>query len=293
MLRCVLPLASLAIFFHVGWAEEVLPLGAGQRDEAHYGAADSSLGVPSPWATPPVPELRFQTSATLFQRARGAVWYARADYLQWRESADSRRILQESGPLVTVGFLRQRDASRWRAELFGGSVYYDGQTLDGEPLQSHTGYLGFRAEYDFLWALLRDPDAAMVLRLGTRFWNRALGNGSTESGIPVYGYDETWWTVYPGVGLETRRPLGTSSQWFATACLGVTAWTYEAVPAFDVALYPKPGPLLQLDLGIQTPRLLVWGFVELAQWYTSNASGYVYQPDSTMFTAGLGGGLRF
>ena len=259
----------------------------------------SMLNAPAQASTTSLPQSSFAApltaSSNLWERAMGVTWYARVDYFYWRESIDSARLLEESGPLVTLGILTQREDHRFRAELFGGEVEYDGQTTTGIPLENHTDYIGFRFQYDLLWPFAHDPNSAFVLGLGTRFWSRKLLDGETASGIPVIGYDETWWMLYPCFGLETRRPMGVNSLWFASASLGVTGFTYEYVDSYDVTLYPKMGPLVQAEAGIQTPRLFLSVFFELMQWYASNTQGddLIYQPDSMRLTAGLNAGLRF
>ncbi len=249
------------------------------------GAATASCGAAACGAVEP----------GLMEQASGMTVYARVDYYYWRESIDKYRLLDESGPMVTLGLLTERDNRRLRAEIFGGQVEYDGETMGGDPLKIDTDYLGCRLQYDFLWPFQHDPNSAFVLGLGTRLWNRNLRDGTSQSGLDVIGYDETWWMLYPTLGLETRRPIGVNSHWFASTSLGVTGLTYERIDAFDLTLYPKMGPMVQIETGIQTPRLYLSVFFEVMQWYASNASGpdLLYQPDTVRLTAGLTGGVHF
>lgn len=264
-------------------------------------ALSAPLSAPpiSPY-TPPGPPLSYTPpDPSLLEQASGLSFYARADYYYWRESRDRYRLLEESGPLVTLGFTTQRDDRRLRAEVFGGQVQYDGATMDDDPLKINTNYLGGRIQYDLLWPFQHDPNSAFVLGLGTRLWNRSLLDGVSESGYAVTGYDEFWWMLYPMVGLETRRPMGSTSHWFASASLGITGFTYERIADFDVTLYPKMGPMVQVEWGIQTPRLFVSLFLEVMQFYASNSEATplallpVYQPDSMRLTAGLNAGIHF
>jgi len=223
-------------------------------------------------------------------------FYARADYFEWRETADRYRLLRETGVLATVGMLRRRDFSRFRVEVFGSRVDYDGATMDGEPFKSNTDYLGFQAQFDLLWPLQFEPNTALVLGVGTRLWNRKLLDGQTASGTQVTGYEETWWTLYPYIGLESRCPTGKNSELFASVLMGFSTFTYEFVPEFDVALYPKLGPVVQAEFGVQGGWLMVSGFVQVMKWYASDVVGDVdpfYQPDSLMVTVGINAGIRF
>ena len=223
------------------------------------------------------------------------LWYARVDYYEWRESIDSVRLLRETGPLVTIGFFHRDEVSRFRAEIFGGRVDYDGHTMDGELLETNTDYIGFRAQCDLIWPLRTDAGTGFLVGLGTRLWNRNLADSQTASGVEVIGYNETWWTVYPYVGLESRQPMGTASELFATLIFGYTAFTHESVPEFDVILYPKMGPMIQAECGIQGQWISVSAFFEVMQWYTSDTQGpmFTFQPESVMVTVGLNAGVRF
>ena len=167
--------------------------------------------------------------------------------------------------------------------------------MDGDPLKTYTNHIGFRAEYDLAWALQCDPNSAVTVGLGTRFWNRSVQDGTTDSGIPVQGYDETWWALYPCVGLETRGPLGCFGQWFGSATLGVTAFTYEHVPVFSVELVSQARPLGTSGTRHPVQAILLSGFFQLMQFYASNVTGNgdYFQPDSLMLIAGISGGVRF
>jgi hypothetical protein len=221
--------------------------------------------------------------------------YVRVDYFNWRESLFSQKLLEETGPLVNLGYLRYDEIGRFRTEIFGGRVDYDGATMDGIPIGSKTDYFGFRLQYDFLWSLGPQTGTSFLLGIGTRFWMRGLRDTTTADGQPVIGYDEMWCTVYPLLGIETRQPLGLRAEWFASAALGWTGFTYERVKLFDADLYPRMGPLAQAEIGLRGQQFSVSVFAEWMQWYTSGFSdnSLVFQPDSRLLLFGVSGGYRF
>ena len=98
--------------------------------------------------------------------------------------------------------------------MFGGDVHYDGygqfdRRIWMMPLASNTGYLGLRGEYEFVLA----PPPGTAASPCWPDWAPASGSATcttaaTAQGDPVYGYQETWWTMYPYLGLETHRRLG-------------------------------------------------------------------------------------
>lgn len=230
-------------------------------------------------------------------RLAESAWDVRIDYFHWNERLGGADFVNEDGPLTTLSYTHRAGPERYRIELFGGDVNYDGgaQFDDGstDPLSSDTTYLGTRAEYDLLlepdWA----PRLSFLIGLGTRFWFRDLKGGISESGYPVCGYQETWWTVYPYLGLETRREPEAGLQWFSAARIGSTAVTYERVSAFDVTLYPRPGLTGQVEVGLRGRRLHVSGFSETMTWARSGVVSDILQPASTMITVGLKTGVSF
>jgi len=237
------------------------------------------------------------TAPALAERLTESTWYTRIDYFHWNERLDGADFVNEDGPLVTLGYTRRTGPERFRIELFGGDVNYDGsgQFEDGttDPLSSRTGYLGTRAEYDLLlepdWA----PRLSFLAGVGTRFWIRDLRDGVSRSSYPVYGYQETWWTVYPYLGLETRRDPQEGLEFFYGGRIGVTAVTYEHATAFDVALHPKPDLTGQLEGGLRSRHFHLSSFLEAMAWRQSGVVRDTLQPRSRMFTMGLKTGFSF
>lgn len=224
-------------------------------------------------------------------------WYTRVDYFHWNERLDGADFVNEHGVLVTLGYARRVGRERFRFELFGGDVHYDGGAMfdDGtsEPLAATTGYLGVRGEYDLLF----EPDCfravSLLAGIGTRLWVRDLRGGTTPSGAPVLGYQETWWTVYPYIGLEKRRTPGNGAEFYWGGRIGCTPLTYQYATWFDVPVYPRIGITGQAEAGVRGDWLFLAAFFEAMTWSQSSVAQYSFQPDSRTLTVGVKAGVSF
>ena len=104
------------------------------------------------------------TAACQAGPAAQATWYTRIEYFHWNERIGGTDFVNENGTLFTLGYQRQIGIERFRAELFGGEVNYQGYdqvpvdpnsaTSDYYlvPLTSKTDYLGVRGEYEMVLA---------------------------------------------------------------------------------------------------------------------------------------------
>jgi hypothetical protein len=226
-----------------------------------------------------------------------ASWYTRVEYFHWNERIGGTDFVNEDGTLFTLGYSRQIGIERFRAELFGGDVHYDGYDQSGTDLismTSNTGYLGLRGEYEMVLA----PAAwqgrwAILAGLGTRFWVRDLHDGSDDQGNPVYGYQETWWTMYPFLGLETHWSLGADWELYSESRVGTTALTYQFVSINERPLWPRPGVFANTEIGLRGPRFFVATRAEAMSWSPSSVVQDSYQPNSVMFTIGGRFGFMF
>jgi hypothetical protein len=232
-----------------------------------------------------------------FDSPSHSTWYFRQDAFFWNERVDSLDVVNEYGPISTLGYVRHSGFERFRIELFGGTVAYDGsaQSMDqpDEPYHQSfgTNYLGCRGEYDLLlepasWSKIR-----FLLGVGTRFWIRDLRDAITPSDMPVLGYQETWWTFYPYVGLETKESDEPGLQFFGSARIGVTPLTYQHATYFDTVVWPRCGVTGQLELGLRYSKCSLSAFAEVMTWGASEVvtdawGGYSFQPESRMVTVG-------
>jgi len=228
-------------------------------------------------------------------RPRGD-FYARVDYFTWKEFINSAEVVEETGPLVSVGYLREGLHSRIRAELFGGTVNYDGETMDGVPLYSDTGYFGGRFDIDLLARHYRPRGfVELFAGLGTRIWQRDLKSGWDEIGRPVISYQEDWWTVYFTGGLSISHAVTPNWELYATARAGLTIFTRQRVSLWEDYLQPNPGFTGAMEMGMRGKHLAVALRMETMAWAESDevatfADGYwwsVFQPKSEMSTVGL------
>jgi hypothetical protein len=237
--------------------------------------------------TPPVEQLVTST------------WYFRQEAFFWNERSDGRDFVNERGPLSTLGYVHRNRFERFRMELFGGTVAYDGgaqfddNTYEPYHQSNGTNYLGVRAEYDLLiepacWSRLR-----AFAGVGTRFWIRDLNDAVTPSGAPVTGYQEDWWTFYPYVGLETKESDEPGWKFFGSARFGLTPLTFQSinfpVPDYycvNTTLYPKCGVTGKMELGVRFQRLAVSAYLEGFTWGESAVARGSLQPASRMLTIG-------
>jgi hypothetical protein len=280
------------------------PPGAGiVRTPSTYGAAMPSPGQDIPrtygasqpnWIAPtetaPLP--RVDISPTLVEPLAESTWYFRQESFRWNERIESMDFVNEYGPLSTLGYTRRRGPERLRIELFGGTVAYDGGAQDEyggyEPYHQSfgTNYLGWRGEYDLLiepasWSRMR-----LLCGVGTRFWFRDLRGDVTPLGTQVIGYQETWWTFYPYIGLESKDYEGPGLRPFGSIRVGVTPLTYQHATYFDTTVYPRCGLTGQMQLGVRYQKFSLSAFAEVMTWGASAIVDYSYQPESRMLTVG-------
>jgi hypothetical protein len=246
---------------------------------------------PVPAAVSVVPELpRVEQVIT-------STWYFRQESFYWNERADGQDFMNERGPLSTLGYVRRNNFERFRIELFGGSVAYDGgaQYEDGTYEAYHqsngTNYLGLRGEYDILFEPACWPRIRFLAGIGTRFWFRNLNDAVMPSGNTSYGYQETWWTFFPYVGLETRDAEDSEWNFFGSARFGITPLTRQYINMDDTVLYPKCGVTGQAQVGVRYRKVALAAYIEAMTWGESAVVRDIMQPTSRMLT--IGGQLSY
>jgi hypothetical protein len=230
--------------------------------------------------------------------------YGRIDYFRWVEPRDGTDQVSESGALYTIGYARRIGPERLRGELFGGAMTFSTALTDSgapDPVESSTSYIGVRGEYEHLWNLY-DQWPAAVLGIGTRVWVRDIRDATSQSGVDFEPGQQTWWTIYPYVGLEKRWLRDNGSELFVYGRLGCTVLTYQHISwPDDPAFYPRPGITGQVECGWRTPRFFVSAYFEAMTWQDSQpehyhngaADDYYFLPAAQMYTTGLKVGLCF
>lgn len=141
--------------------------------------------------------------------------YAHVESFTWKEFDGTNQLLKESGPLFGVGFTYRGDIGgdesaltlTPRAEIFGGSVNYDGQTQGGVPVQSDTAYFGAKLEFDiggrFGSGFLFEPFAGLGIREWWRDINDTVAYDPTDGSVYlVKGYTENWTMLYGRLGFR-------------------------------------------------------------------------------------------
>ena len=205
-------------------------------------------------------------------------------------------FVNESGALFTVGYQRQVGIERFRGELFGGVVDYNGygQFDSGalETLKSNTGYLGLRGEYELvLPGFWHGVD--FLAGFGSRFWIRDLHDGTTDDGSPVFGYQEDWWTFYPYLGLQTSDRLSDGLEFYTETRAGATVLTYDFASIGDRPLWPTPSIMANVEIGLRGARFYAAVRAEVMRWEDSPVVQDAYQPRATMYTVGGRLGVMF
>ncbi len=266
--------------------------------------ADTSLAPVYPSTVQPTPAAPFAAEPPLFAFAQQPVvadWYARFDYFFWNERNGGTQIDSEHGTLYTLGCSQCFGADRFRGEIFTGTMNFSGYdwfgTWFGSFVESHTNYLGVRGEYEWVWDLNLHgcPPATVFAGIGTRFWIRDI----KDDWIPgpdslSVGYQETWWTLYPYLGLEKRWPCNVGEEIYARGRLGCTVFTYEFFGGHGgVPLYPRPDLTGQVEVGFRHDQLFIAAYFEAMTWNESPTVRNAFQPLSQMFTTGLKLGLSF
>ncbi|KAF0220347.1 MAG: hypothetical protein FD174_1248 [Geobacteraceae bacterium] len=147
--------------------------------------------------------------------------YPTFQYFTWEEfKDDGSRILKESGPLFGAGAAGRVDLYektlmlKFKGELFGGQVDYDGQTQQDPdptvselPVKTDAWYFGAKAEADLGWRFLVEKVSIEPFAgLGYRWWLRdiqgstALDNTPQQNLVQVGGAKEIWQTLYTRFG---------------------------------------------------------------------------------------------
>lgn len=171
-----------------------------------------------------------QASAGEFGKIRELYFGPSIAYFHWRESFAGQSVLTEQGPMygidgaIALDLLKTKGAGtltlKNKAGLFGGLVYYDGQTQapSNLPVKTDVIYLGLKDELAIGWAVpLGDGYLEPFAGLGYRWWVRDLQDSTTSNGtttVKVNGSTETWQSAYTKLGATLSFPLSKDWRFF-------------------------------------------------------------------------------
>ena len=82
-------------------------------------------------------------------------------------------------------------------------------------------------------------------------------------------------------------------EFYSSARIGSTAFTYQHASWGDVALYPKAGLMGQAELGLRGETAFISIYTETMAWGESDIVRDWRQPNSELFTLGLKAGFSF
>ncbi len=164
-----------------------------------------------------------------------------------------------------------------------------------------TDYLGLRGEYEVMFEPEAWPRQSLFAGFGSRFFVRSIPDIILEDALLVDGYQESWWTFYPYVGIESRRTMNPGWEAYYRTRVGVTAFTWEHVTLDDVTLFPRASLTVQSEIGFRGPRWHVSAYSEIMGWSSSRKvlaydNGYLYevnQPVSLNVMLGLKTGFSY
>jgi hypothetical protein len=246
--------------------------------------------------------LLLSTPSFVNAQALGVVVEAGAEDFEWTEhGSNGNRLLKESGTRYRIaGRYEKEHPKGWLygagAQVYFGTVDYDGQTQSGTPAKTKIDYSGLRAEGrgGYVWNFGGNGIGGLGM-LGFDTWDRHIQDGQTSSGQAVYGYDEFYFMTYLIVGPVYQY---TGATWHTRlhAAAKRPLFVSEDVPDFDVTLYPKPTTTLFVSWENRwkvSPRVSVGAglYYETLKFNASDVEqssiGQVYQPESKSSTKGL------
>jgi hypothetical protein len=109
----------------------------------------------------------------------------------------------------------------------------------------------------------------------------------------VFGYQEDWWTFYPYLGIESCDKLSNGLEFYAESRVGANVLTYEFASIGDRPMWPTPGLVANVEVGLRGARFYAAARAEVMRWEDSPVVQDSYQPRSTMYTVGGRFGVMF
>ena len=210
--------------------------------------------------------------------------YLSPKYFLWKEfDASGDRLLKESGPLLGLGLRDDLGFFTGEAEIYGGTVRYDGQTQAGDPVETDTNYVGVSAKGGVWTERGSELRLRWELLYHLELWVRDI-----ESTSKAVGYSETWFFDSLDLGLRLSSgkfyTLGRYMFMFQDARM-------QASLAGVPELRPRRGPAYELGAGFKGASYgleLLYSYVKFRRSEPKPyGSGYVLQPESVRQTLTL------
>lgn len=229
--------------------------------------------------------------------------YLKAESFKWEELDNGSKLLEESGMIYGVGSLIRSDNRnafnfKFKGELFGGSVDYDGQTQEGTPVKTDTDYFGFKLEGDsgYRFMIAEKSSLEPFVGLGLRWWKRDIQ--STDEGI---GYEETWSSFYVRAGIYGDHMISGQAKVFLEGGAKFPLYTRNEPDFSEFGLENptlEPGSEVSLfaEAGLKWSKIKVAVFYEGMRFSESDLDdtyNAFYQPESKADMFGVNIGLSF
>ncbi|MFP3980387.1 MAG: hypothetical protein ACLFUY_03255 [Desulfobacterales bacterium] len=237
--------------------------------------------------------------------------YGKIEHFTWNEYVSGEELLEESGPIYGAGGsvrlpITQIVSAKFRGELFGGRVDYDGQTTPGEyPLSSDTDYAGIKLEADVGVDLVAGEKSELgpFAGFGARVWQRDIQgnffwNPDDQKTEYARGVTERWRNYYARAGINGAHAFSSRLEAFVTAGVKIPIYTENEAELTDsVFISLEPGNRLSgfAEAGLEIGMVKVSIFYEGLRFSESDrlAFGDYYQPKSEADIFGINAGVTF
>ncbi|EDP75148.1 hypothetical protein [Hydrogenivirga sp. 128-5-R1-1] len=203
--------------------------------------------------------------------------YVSPKYFLWEEfDSSGNKLLDETGLILGLGLRGDAGFFTGEAELYGGTVRYDGQTQAGDPVETDTNYLGVSAAGG-VWG-----EAGSTVRLrGELLYRSELWVRDIESTSKAVGYSETWF--FDSIDLGLRLSSGGTYAYGKYRYMFRDARMQASLTGVP-ELSPKKGQAYELGAGLKGSSYgieLSYSYVKFRRSEPKPyGSGYVLQPES-------------
>ncbi len=212
--------------------------------------------------------------------------YISPKYMTWEEFYAGSKLLKEEGWLLGAGFKERRKLFSFCGEIYGGTLRYDGQTQDGDPVETKTDYLGAFAYLGPEVHLSGPLRAGILYRI--ELWRRRIRSTSEAT-----GYAENWFyhSLDPKVSLQISNvQLYFLYRFVLNARMQASL---SGVPELE----PKRGTAYELGIDYRRGRIAFGVFFSYLKFRQSSPKRvdtyYVFQPTSVRKLYGLKLGIEF